>query len=350
MLRLKDRLENQLYKEEVDSYSATYVSSFKDKSVLVTGASGLIGLPLVDVLLSCDRVHVYGLCRNIKYAEDVFAPYKDNECFHLLTGNIDTFNFSGYAFDYIIHAASAADPKQIAEDPVGVMKANIGGIVNLLEYGKVHKCRIFYVSSGEIYGQDVLQKREFAEDYYGYVDTKKARSSYPESKRAAETFCVSYRDEYNVDVLVGRLCHVYGPTMKLTDSRVLAEFITDAVKGLPIVMNSEGMQLRSLCYVFDAVSAFLFLLLNGKTGEFYNITGGEDSVKRIREMAEIIGKTGNIETKVKPVPLDFSKKYAGFEHACLNDEKLRSLNWRSMNNFEKGITQTIKILKQGDNL
>lgn len=346
MFSLQERMLNHFYRDEVDDYSAEYKYSFSHTNFLITGASGLIGLPLVDILMECSDINVYGLCRNQKYAIEVFKPYIKNERFHLLNGSVDTFEFDKYNFDYVVHAASDADPKSIATNPVGVMKANIGGIVNLLEYGKTHKCRILYVSSGEIYGEDVLKSGKFTEDNYGFVDTKKSRSSYSESKRAAETFCVSYKEEYSVDILVARLCHVYGPTMKLTDTRVLAEFIMDAVKGHPIVMKSEGMQKRSLCYVFDAISAFLFLLKHGNTGEFYNITGGNNSVKRIREMAEIIGKAGNVETQVKPVSLDYETKYAGFDHAYLDDNKIRSMGWNAKKDFEAGISHILKIMKE----
>lgn len=346
MFSLPERLSNRFYCEEISTFSAAYEESFTFKNILITGASGLIGLPLVDILMKCKDVNVFALCRNQSYAAEVFKPYINNNSFHLLVGSVDTFDFSKYNFDYIIHAASDADPKSIAAHPVGVMKANIGGVVNLLEYGKSHKCRIIYISSGEVYGEDVLKTGKFTEDNCGYIDTKKTRSSYPESKRAAETFCVSYKEEYGVDVLVVRLCHAYGPTMKLTDTRVLAEFIMDAVKGQAIVMKSEGMQKRSLCYVFDAVSAFLFLLMQGKTGEFYNITGGDGSVKRIREMAEIIGKAGNVETQIKPVPLDYDTKYASFDHAHLDSNKLKSLGWEAKCDFETGIAHTIRIMKE----
>ena len=345
MLHLADRLNNCLYAEDVDLYSKDFQDIFTGKSILITGASGLIGLPLVDLLMHLDDIQVFGLCRNAAYAERVFAPYKKKQRFHLLFGDVDTFDFSSYHFDYVIHAASAADPHSIAVDPVGVMKANIGGIVNLLEYGKNHPSRILYISSGEIYGQDVLHRGRFIEDNYGYVDTKRPRSSYPESKRAAETFCIAYKEEYGIDIVVGRQCHVYGPTMKPTDTRVLAEFILDAVQGKPIVMKSEGLQQRSLCYVFDAANAFLFLLHKAPSGAFYNITGGEDSVKRIREMAAVIGAVGNIPTEIKPISLNDFNQFAGFDHAHLDAEKLMELGWRPKINFEDGVKRTIEIMQ-----
>lgn len=347
MFQLSRRLANKMYADEVEIYRKDFLNSFQGQSILITGASGLIGLPIVDILMHLGNVEVFGLCRNETYAEQVFSPYKRDEKFHLLIGNVDEFNFSAYHFNYIIHAASAADPRSIATDPVGVMKANIGGIDNLLDYGKNHSCRILYVSSGEIYGQDILHHGRFTEDDCGYIDTKKPRSSYPESKRAAETYCVSYKEEYGVNVVVARQCHVYGPTIKETDTRVLAEFILDAVNGTPIVLKSEGTQQRSLCYVFDAADAFLFLLQKANSGDFYNITGGEDSVKRIRDMALIIGKIGKIDTEAKPVQMDDFNKYAGFDHAHLDSHKLFELGWRPKRTFEEGVAKTIAIMSEG---
>ena len=169
-------------------------------NILITGATGLIGGCLVEVLMGRQEkdYHVYAAGRNEERAKEKFKAYADDPHFHFVKYDVMQPLESDLRFDFIIHAASNASPNFFADNPVEVMKSNILGVANLMEYGMQHGMKRFlYVSSGEVYGEG--DGRVFTEDYSGYVDCTLPRSCYPNSKRAAETLCVSYADEYGCD-------------------------------------------------------------------------------------------------------------------------------------------------------
>ena len=151
------------------------------------------------------------------------------------------------------------------------------GVSNLIEYGLAHHMKRFvYISSGEVYGEG--DRRPFDEAYSGYVNCMTPRSCYPSSKRAAETLCVSYAEEYGADVVIARPCHVYGPNFSDKDNRVYAQFIRNILNDSDIIMKSTGGQFRSWCYVVDCVSAILYVLLKGEKEQVYNIADSQSVV------------------------------------------------------------------------
>lgn len=296
-------------------------------NILVTGATGLIGGCLVDVLMMNPKrdYQVYASGRNKDRAQKRFRDYFDNPAFHFLQYDVMQPLTSDVNFEYIIHAASNANPKFFAVQPVEVMKANIYGVSNLLDYGKAHGLKRFlYVSSGEVYGEG--DGREFTEDYSGYVDITSPRSCYPSAKRAAETLCVSYAAEYGVDVVIARPCHVYGPYFTESDNRVYAQFIRNVLRGEDIVMKSTGEQYRSWCYVVDCASALLYILLKGKNGHAYNIAD-EKSTITIKEFAEMIADIAGRKV-VMSIPDDIERSgYNIVKKSIFSTSKLESLNW-----------------------
>lgn len=296
-------------------------------NILITGASGLIGSCLVEVLMSRpDRDYsVYAMGRNKSRLEFLFRQYTSDNSFHIIIHDVSIPITVDCPFQYIIHAASGAAPIDFAQHPVEVMKANILGISNLMDYGISHSLqRMLYVSSGEVYGEG--DGRVFVEDYSGYVNPMLPRSCYPSSKRAAETLCVCYGAEYGVDVVVARPCHVFGPCFTESDNRAYAQFIRNVLRGEDIIMKSNGEQFRSWCYVVDCVSALLLILLKGESGHAYNVADEVSNIT-IRELAEMIANIGN-----RKVVMDVStaSERAGYNmvtKSVFSTTKLRELGW-----------------------
>lgn len=286
---------------------------------------------------------VYASGRNEERARKRFAEFADDTAFHFVRYDVLEPLESDVNFDYIIHAASNASPNFFATKPVEVIKSNIQGLSNLMEYGLNHGLkRMLYVSSGEVYGEG--DGRVFTEDYSGYVNSTSPRSCYPSSKRAAETLSVSYSKEYGADVVIARPCHTYGPHFTDADNRVYAQFIRNVLNGEDIVMKSTGAQFRSWCYVVDCVSAMLHILLKGENGQAYNIADGSSNIC-IRELAEMIAEIGGKKVVID-LPSDAEKAgYNVVTKSVFATDKLESLGWCIAGCMKDKMNATIDCLK-----
>lgn len=313
-------------------------------SVLVTGSTGLIGSCIIDVLLTANslfdkKFEVFALGRNKKQIQ---SRFKVNESLHFVIQDIKK-PITVDGLDYIIHAASNADPKSYALYPVETITTNIFGAKNVLDYCKGTNTRALLTSTFEIYGK--LEQDKYSEDEYGIIDLGILRSCYPESKRTAEMLFKSYADEYEVDCVIARLSSIYGPTMKVDDSKAHAQFIRNALSGENIVLKSSGSQVRTYCYVMDAVSGILTVLFKGKVGEAYNVAN-EVSIASISELAQVIADYAGTEV-VYDLPDEVEKKgFSKPQNCVLRTEKLRKLGWCGRYDLKTGINETMTILKE----
>lgn len=314
-------------------------------NILVTGATGLIGSTLVEVLMSNPHLNydVYAAGRNRERARRRFEKYMSSDSFHFVEYDVMLPIHSDIQFDFIVHAASDASPNAFSKSPVEIIKANIYGVSSLIEYGLQHNMKRFlYVSSGEVYGEG--DGRILTEEYSGYIDCLTPRSCYPSSKRTSETLCVSYASEYGADVVIARPCHVYGPNFRENDNRVYAQFIRNILKGENIVLKSTGEQLRSWCYVVDCISALLHILLEGGSGEAYNIAD-PNSVLTIKQLAEMLAKIGDTKVTID-VPSEMEKKaYNPITKSVFSVGKLEKLGWRITDNMWEKMNRTVDYLK-----
>lgn len=314
-------------------------------NILVTGATGLIGSSFVNVLMNNPNkdYQVYALGRNEKRAHARFLRFKDDPAFHFMCGDVTLPLASDESFHFIIHAASNGSPNFFANSPVEVMKSNLYGVSNLIEYGLAHDMKRFlYVSTGEVYG--VNEAAVFDESSYGYVDILDTRSCYPSSKRAAETLAMCYAAEYGADVVVARPCHTYGPHFTESDNRVYAQFIRNVLNGDDILMKSAGTQYRSWCYVDDCVSALLFILLKGKSGQAYNVAD-KSSVVTIRQLAEMIAHVAGRKV-VMQIPSEMEKKgFTPIRRAVFDTSKLEALGWSVSGTMDEKLRRTIDVCK-----
>lgn len=349
---------NELYLEDIKRVSNDVnFTKFKNKSILITGASGLICSFLVDVLMYRnekfnDNIKIYMLCRNKDKLKERFNYYEmeelsaKNDCnlIYIIQDVCNEFNFD-IDFNFIIHAASNTHPRQYAMDPVGTITTNIIGMNNILKYSTKHKPeRIFMMSSVEIYGENRGDTDLFDESYLGYIDCNTARAGYPESKRLCESLCQSYISQYDLDIVIGRLSRVYGPTMLKDDSKALAQFIKNALNNEDIVLKSEGNQLFSYTYMVDAVLAMLYILNYGGVGEAYNISDKGSNVQ-LKELASILANYNNKEV-VFDIPDENEKKgYSTATKAIMTSDKINSIGWKPYYNIVDGLKRTLDIMK-----
>ncbi len=320
------------------------------KSLLLTGASGLVGTVLVDALMKKNRddnlnVKICAAGRNEKIAKERFADYLDDKNFEFVKLDVNEPIKNNFAVDFIIHAASNTHPLLYSTEPVGTMTTNIIGTYNLLEFGLRKKfSRFIFVSSVEIYGKALRDEDIFDESYCGYINCNTLRAGYPEAKRAGEALCQAYISQYGLDIVIPRLSRIYGATMRLNDSKAMSEFIMNGVRGEDIVLKSQGVPRFSYCYATDAASGILYCLLNGKCGEAYNVADSSE-ILSLRQIAEYISSLAGrkvvftlpSETQVK----GFSKAV----NAVMSNDKLRALGWSPKDDTRSGVRKTIEILK-----
>ena len=309
-------------------------------NILVTGSTGLIGGCLVDLLMHYSQCNVYALGRNNQRASKRFNEYRENNRFHFLQHDICAPLDLDIDFDYIIHAASNASPNFFQLQPVEVMRSNMEGLCHLVEYGIHHNMRrMVYVSSGEVYGE--CSDSVFTETSSGYIDILSPRSCYPSSKRAAETLCTSYCQEYGCEIVIARPCHTYGPFFTESDNRVYAQFIRNVLRGENIVMKSLGQQYRSWIYVVDCAAAILLLLDKGQSGEAYNVANDESNIT-IRQLAE---KTAAIADRKVIIDACEGGNTTPISHAVFSTQKLESLGWHPLFTIEEGLRHTINAMR-----
>lgn len=334
---------NSYYREHIVNYLENIDLEFMHgKTVLITGVTGMIGSALADTLcLSDNKIRILGMGRSKERASARFVyPWFTEDNFRFIENNVVKPCILDEHVDYIIHAASPAYPAVYAKYPVETMSSNFLGTLNLLELAKEHEARFMFVSSGEVYGE--IEKSVKSERDYGYIDSMQSRSCYPNSKRAAETLCAAFAEEYGVETVVTRLSHVYGPTMTDSDNRVSSDFIRKAKAGKNLIMHSAGTIVRSYTYVLDVVSGIICALQKGKSGEAYNIAD-ENKVVSIRQLAEITAEIGKVSFSIE-VPEVADKGATTITRQVMSGAKLCELGWKCKYDFARGVAVTLESM------
>lgn len=324
------------------------------KKMVISGATGLIGSFLVDVImhknedgLGCD---LYALTRDPEKAAERFSGWKGSGKLHFIEYDVnrplDLKMDSGV--DYILHLASNTHPMQYATDPIGTITTNIIGLQNLLEFGVATGItRFLFASSNEIYGENRGDVEVFEENYCGYIDSNTLRAGYPESKRCGEALCQAYLSQKNIDVVIARPTRSFGPTMLMSDTKAISQFIRKGIAGEDIVLKSAGTQYYSYTYVADAVSGLLYVLLEGDKGAAYNIADEKSDIM----LKDLAGTIADLTGKKVIFELPDATEASGYSKATkarLDGKKLRSLGWKAKYDIESGLMRTLSILKACD--
>ena len=248
--------------------------------------------------------------------------------------------------DYILHLASNTHPLQYSTDPIGTITTNIIGVQNLLDFAvEHHAARFAFASSNEIYGENRGDVEFFDENYCGYINSNTMRAGYPESKRCGEALCQAYKAQKGLDVVIPRPTRSYGPTMLMSDTKAISQFIKKGIAGEDIVLKSAGTQYYSYSYVADTVSGLLFVLLCGENGEAYNIAE-EHSDIMLKDLASVIaGMSGKKVVFEIPDAVE-AAGYSTATKARLDGHKLQALGWKPKYDIKSGLERTVKIMRE----
>ena len=209
----------------------------KEKSILVTGATGLIGSLCIKVLQELDfHTEIFALVRDEAKAREVLGNK-----IHYVIGDVRNSIKAEISPDYIIHCASNTKSKVMIDAPVDTLDISIVGTMNLLRFAVRSKVKGFvYISSMEAYGVTEEDQNPVTEEKLGYIDLTAARSSYSEGKRASECLCTAFFHQYQVPVKIARLALTMGAGIPKTDNRVSMQFARSAVNGDDIVLHTAG--------------------------------------------------------------------------------------------------------------
>ncbi|MBI4464695.1 MAG: SDR family oxidoreductase [Acidobacteria bacterium] len=322
-------------------------------TTLVTGGAGFVGSHLCERLIA-EGHEVVCLDNLLTGRESNIQRLLDRPQFRFLrydiTQGLDSMSVTARSqgskgtdaplaerFDYIMHLASPASPKDYLRHPIPTLRSGSFGTYYALELAKAHGSVFLVASSSEVYGDPKITPQP--ETYWGHVNPIGPRSVYDEAKRFAEAITMAYHRKHGVETRIARLFNTYGERMRINDGRVLPNFMMQALQNKPLTVYGEGKQTRSLCYVKDTVEG-LFRLLLSKETEPVNI-GNPDEISILELAREIIELTGSRSRIVfRPLPIDDPQR-----RKPDISKAIRELGWRPKVRRREGIKRVIPYFR-----
>lgn len=339
---------HHLYQEDLRHILLTPgMETLHGRSILITGATGLIGVCMIDALMLFNQqganITIYAVTRNKAKAAERLGEYYTNANFHLIEQDVRQPLPADIDIDYIIPLASNTHPLAYSQFPIETIEINVKGAEHALQKANACGATVLYPSTVEVYG-NARNTDIFTEDYTGSLNLATSRSCYTESKRVSEALCQSYIAETRAEVKIVRLCRVFGPTMLLSDSKASSQFIIKALNGEDIILKSKGNQYFSYTYVAEAVAAMLYVMLHGERGVAYNIANDKCNV-HLKDFAGACAKWANKKV-IFDLPTETEQK--GFSiatQAVLDNTRLAALGWTGTLSIEEAILRTLEINK-----
>lgn len=330
-------VDEVLQKDLVDiAESLPDAEQFRDRTILVSGATGLVGSYLTRVLLAVNRIRgvnlkVIAMIRDPEKANKMFADHQSDPALQLLVADITRKIRFDDRVDYIIHTASVTSSKIFVTHPVRTIHTMLDGTMNILDLAVEKAAKgVVYVSSMEVYGITDPEAESISESDLGFIDILNVRSSYSEGKRMAECLCAAYASEFDLNVKIARLAQTFGAGVSLEENRVFAQFAKSVINGQDIMLNTAGRSMGNYCYIGDTVKALILLLTRGQSGEAYNISN-EASNLSIRDMALLVADEiaqGSIKVRFNDPAEADRHGYAPDVKMKLNAGKMRALGWK----------------------
>lgn len=326
--------------------SAVNWQMYRNKAVLITGATGRLGRYIVETMISIDlnynlNMRIIGLARSREKIKEVFESELSFPNVEMLVQDINKeIKYDG-KIDYIFHTAGPAAPIDFETIPVETLWSHVNGTHNILECAKTHGTKkIFYVSTVEIYGE-WKEDRYIKESDMGPIQHLNYRACYTEAKRLCETMMATYEKEYGIRYCGARFSHTLGPGIVLNDGRAFAEFLKSVLGDKDIVLQSNGSAMRTYTYVADAMNA-VFLIMDKGQNLFYNVSAEENLIS-IGNLAELIaGLSPSGKTKVVFGGSAGKLPYLPFKLAIMDTTKIRELGWEPQVGLEKMFKWTLE--------
>ena len=301
-------------------------SFLEGKSVLVTGATGLLGTHFLAVLaLLKERgmnIKVLAYCHSkpSDYTREI-GTRGEIELIHYNVGNVDV----------VINAAGYAQPAKFTANPLETIRVNTEWTRDLLSILKPGG-KFLFVSSSEVYSG---LNHEVTEDDIGTTNPHHPRSGYIEGKRCGEAIVYAYRQQ-GVNAVSARIGLTYGPGYRIGDERAISGFIRQALKEHRIDMWYDGRSYRTACYIQDAIEMMFQVLLHG-IHPVYNV-GGE----KIVDMEWIASRIAEITQSVLVRHVD-GEELPGSGSALMRINRIqKEFNKTDFVKLDEGLKRTIE--------
>ena len=336
--------QHPLYQEDLSRIlSIDGMESLSGKTFLITGATGMVGTMLIDVLMAKGDVNVIAVGRSREKASARLGMHFDNKHFSFLEQDVCQPFPNDITPDYIIPMASNTHPLAYSQYPIETMMINLKGTEHALNLAEKTGATVIYTSTNEVYG-NAIDDQSFVEDSNGSLNLSNARACYNESKRSSEALCQSYAAEKGVKVKIARLCRIFGPTMLMDDSKASSQFIRKAIDGEDIVLKSEGNQFFSYTYVADAVMGLLTVLLKGENAVAYNVSSEKTNI-RLKDFAQTCAACCGKKVVFDLPSETESRGYSVATRSILANERIKGIGFMPYYDIQDAISRTIAILK-----
>ena len=309
---------------------------YKDRSVFITGATGLLGSWLTKrlvelganvVILVRDWQPESELLRN-GYYNKVRRVSGDIRDYYLLKRTL-----AEYEVQSVFHLAAQTIVAIANRDPIGTLDQNIIGTAKVLETCRLVNTveHVIVASSDKAYGDSAVLP-------YTEEMGLNGRHPYDVSKSCSDLVALTYEHTYDMPVAVTRCGNLYGGG-DLNFSRLIPKTIKRLLNGQPPQVYGDGSMKRDYTYVEDAVDAYLTIGMKGCRGA-YNVAGGE--VRTILEVVDTVSKLIGINIP----PLISGEETPEIDSQWLNIDKIKAIGWSPTFTLEQGLKKTIDWYKE----
>ena len=302
--------------------------------VLVTGGAGFIGSNFVRYALKTHADWHVTTLDKLTYAgrKENLHDVMDDPRHTFVHGDICDAAVAGplvEASDYVVHFAAETHVDRSIMAAGDFIRTDVEGSFVLLEAARRSPAlkRFIQISTDEGYGS-------VAEGSSTETDELKPRNPYAASKAGADRLAYSYWATHDVPVIVTRASNNYGPYQ--FPEKIIPLFVTNAMDDIPVPLYGDGGNVRDWLHVLDHCRALDLLIHTGKTGETYNIGGGNE-VSNVDLTRAILKHAGKTEALIKPV----ADRKGHDRRYSLGTAKLRAMGWTPHVPFEQGLRDTV---------
>lgn len=344
-------INNRIVKEDLEYInSCNFIpwDKLRNKTIFVTGATGLIGQNLINGLLYANikrnlNLKVIGLVRDIRKANDKYKmQLQYSDVLSFIVGDVRTFVYPKENVDFIVHGACVTASKDFVEKPEEVKNVAIKGTKHLLELARLKNVSSFvYLSSMEVYGYPKKEHICTEDESYNF-DENDPRNSYPIAKLECERLCKEYYEKFHIPTKIIRLAQTFGPGVEYEDKRVFMEFARCIIEKKDIILLTKGETKRSYIYTADSVTAILTVLMVGISGEIYNVANSASYIS----IASLAEKFISFSVGSKIVyRISNNVQYLKTVYYNLSTKKLMELNYKSNYNIDLMVSNLINYEK-----